>query len=119
MYLSRVILKVSALIPLFVVLGIILLLVVSFFKFGYIPEYGMDKDPYTVFSDSFINFKNWSLIVSFYLLAFSFVTLLTTLIIRINNIKRKDKIIAIGIYIFGILVFVLLKESSAFQWLVD
>lgn len=119
MNLSKVIFKLSTLIPLFVVIVIVTFLIVSFFKLGHIPEYGIDSDPCTVFSDSFLDFKNWSLIVLFYLLGFSFFSLVTTFFIQINKIKRKEKILAIGIYAFGILLIALLRESSAFQWLVD
>ncbi|RLC25116.1 MAG: hypothetical protein DRH21_04505 [Deltaproteobacteria bacterium] len=119
MCLSRTMIKITAFIPMLVVFWIVMLLGVSFFKFGYIPEYGVDKDPNTVFSDGFLSVINWSLIVSFYLLALSFLSLITLLIIRINKVNRKKKIIALGIYTFGILVLVLLRESSAFEWLVD
>ncbi len=119
MYLSKILIKVSAFIPILVVFGIISLLIVSFLRFGYLPEYGVDKDPYSVFSISFMNVKNWSFIISFYLLILSFLTLITLLIIRIGKVTKRDKVIAIGIYVIGMLALVLLRESSAFQWLVD
>jgi len=119
MYLSKVIFKLSTLIPFFVVLVIVTFLIVSFFKLGHIPEYGIDSDPYTVFSNSLFDFINWSFIVIFYLLGFSFISLVTTFFIQINRIKTKEKILSIGIYAFGIMLIALLRESSAFQWLLD
>jgi Ca2+/Na+ antiporter len=119
MYLIKTIFRVSAFMPMLIALGIVLLLVISFLKLGYMPQYGIEKDPYTVFSSGFLRAKDMSLIVSFYLLIASFISLVVLLIIRVNNINRKEKIIAIGMYAIGILILVLLRESSVFEWLVD
>lgn len=119
MYLSKTIFRVTAFMPMLIVLGIVLLLAISFLKLGCLPQYGIEKDPYAVFSVGLMKVKNMSLIVSLYLLIASFISLIVFLIIRVNKINRKEKIIAIGMYAIGILILVLLRESSAFEWLVD
>lgn len=119
MNLNRMIFRVLAFTPMLIVLGIVLLLTISFLEFGYFPQYGVDKDPYSVFSEGLMLVKNLFLILSFYLLIVSFLILITLLIIKINKINQREKIIALGIYAVGVLILVLLKESSAFEWLVD
>jgi hypothetical protein len=119
MYLSKTIIRVSVFMPILIFFGILLLLAISYANFGYFPQYGIDKDPGTIFPDGFIKVKNFSLIASFYLLIGSFLSLIAILITRIYKLSRKEKIIAIGIYALGLLILMLLKESSSFKWLID
>ncbi len=119
MYLGKTIIRISAFMPMLIVFGIVLLLAISFFELGYLPQYGIYKDPSTVFSDGILKVKNFILIASFYLLIVSFLSLIAILIIRINKINNREKIIAFGMYTLGLLILVLLKESTAFEWLVD
>lgn len=116
---SKIIIKLSALTPILIIFLLMTLLVISYFKFGYLPQYGIDADPHTVFSNGFIKFINLSLFVSFYLLFFSFLSLIILIIAKYRKIPQLYICAYIGLYIIGFILLVLLKESATFKWLVD
>ena len=119
MFLIRTIFRVSSYIPIAISIGILMLLAFSYYKLGSLPQYGIDNDPHIVFSSEFFMIKNISLIVSLYLLIVSFLTLISLLIIKFNKLYKKEKIFAVAMYALGIIVLVIVRESSSFQWLVD
>ena len=111
-------LKVITFIP-FILDGIILVIMgVYILVNGEMPIYGETNDPFSSFPTYLYHIKNLTLLLFMFLLFISPLLLLLTFIT--NEFSEKRKVVFyLFLYMFGWVIFVFIRNTMFFTWLLD
>ena len=119
MYSDSRLLKIVSFIPTLVLSVVVLLLVYCSIRVGHIPSYGIDPDPYSSFSESTLNVFDFILLIALYSVFLSPFVFLGVVVFKRKKLSKKSFLKWGGLYVLGVVLCFLLRQSSAFLWLMD
>ena len=119
MYSDSKLFKTVSFIPTLVLSVVGLLLIYCSIRVGHIPSYGIDPDPYSSFSASTLDVFNFILLTSLYLVFLSPFAFLAVAIFKRKKLSKKSFFKWGSLYLLGMILCFVLRQSSAFLWLMD